>query len=387
MAKIPRPTASAKKPKKPHKDFPLTPHPSGRWCKKVRGKLHYFGTWGDPQAALAKWLEQKDDLLAGRTPRVQGNGITVQDAVNKFLNAKRHLLDNGELSPRTFRDYHAVCGRIVAAFGLSRRLSDLASDDFEHLRKQMARTLGPVALGCEINRARVVFKFCYDSGLLDRPMRYGQGFRRPSAKTLRKERHAKGSRMFEAHEIRAMLDAATQPLKAMILLGINCGFGNSDVGNLPLSALDLDGGWVDYPRPKTGIPRRCPLWPETTAAIREAIGCRPAPKDDAARNLVFVTCRGGSWFKTSIDDNPVAKETVKLLKALGIKRPNLAFYGLRRTFATIAGESRDQPAVDAIMGHSRPDDMPGLYREMISDERLRAVAETVRTWLFGKVSK
>jgi hypothetical protein len=25
--------------RKPHPDFPLTPHPSGRWCKRVRGKL------------------------------------------------------------------------------------------------------------------------------------------------------------------------------------------------------------------------------------------------------------------------------------------------------------------------------------------------------------
>ena len=24
-------------------DFPLTPRPTGRWCKKVKGKLHYFG--------------------------------------------------------------------------------------------------------------------------------------------------------------------------------------------------------------------------------------------------------------------------------------------------------------------------------------------------------
>jgi hypothetical protein len=57
--------------KKPRPDFPLTPHPSGRWCKKVRAKLHYFGKLEDPQAALNKWLDQRDDLLAGRTSPLQ----------------------------------------------------------------------------------------------------------------------------------------------------------------------------------------------------------------------------------------------------------------------------------------------------------------------------
>jgi hypothetical protein len=38
-------------------------------------------------------------------------------------------------------------------------------------------------------------------------------------------------------------------------------------------------------------------------------------------------------------------------------------------------------AVDAIMGHSR-EDMASVYRERIGDDRLRAVAEHVRKWLF-----
>jgi hypothetical protein len=39
------PTAPAKtvKPAKPCPDFPLTAHPAGLWCKKIRGQLHYFG--------------------------------------------------------------------------------------------------------------------------------------------------------------------------------------------------------------------------------------------------------------------------------------------------------------------------------------------------------
>jgi hypothetical protein len=28
---------------KPHKDFPLTAQPSVRWCKKVNGKIIFFG--------------------------------------------------------------------------------------------------------------------------------------------------------------------------------------------------------------------------------------------------------------------------------------------------------------------------------------------------------
>jgi hypothetical protein len=62
----------------------------------------------------------------------------------------------------------------------------------------LAKVRGPVALGNEINRCRIVFEF--DEGVIDRPVGYGQSFRRPSRKIFRPERGAKGPRVFDAAE-------------------------------------------------------------------------------------------------------------------------------------------------------------------------------------------
>ena len=51
----------------------------------------------------------------------------------------------------------------------------------------------------------------------------------------------------------------------------------------------------------------------------------------------------------------------------------------------MADEAKDQPAADFIMGHEVPH-MCSVYRETISDERLKAVADHVRKWLFPERS-
>jgi integrase len=355
------------KPTKPSPDFPLFPHAAGSWAKKIRGKLYYFGPWGDPEGALKKYLEQKDALHAGRKPRAEAEGLTVKELANRFLNVKQALVNGGELSVRTWDDYKVATDLLVDCFGKARLVADLDPDDFAGLRNRMAKSWGPHRLAKMIQCVRCAFKHGYDAGLIERPVRFGPGFNRPSKKTIRLHRAEEGPKLFTADEIRRLLAAAGPALRAMMLLGINCGFGNTDCGNLPRAAVDLERGWVDYPRPKTGIPRRCPLWPETVEAINKALASRPEPKDTASAELVFVTKYGMPWAKDT-SDTPITKETRKLLDAQSI-RGHRNFYTLRHTFRTVADEAKDQPAADFIMGHESPH-MSSVYRERISLGRL-----------------
>ena len=385
------------KPSKPSPDFPLTPHNSGRWCKKVKGKIHYFGPWEDPQAALNRWLDEKDDLLGGRPVR-HGSGVTCRDLCNAFLESKDKLVDSGDITRSHWFDYYRACGRLLDCFGKLTPVDTLSPMDFDRLRSKIAETWGPVSLGNEIQRIRSVFKWGIDSELLNRAVRFGQNFRKPSKKVRRLARKQAGPKEFTAGELRRLIAKAESPLKAMILLGINCGLGQHDLATLPITRLDLRRGWHDYERPKTGTDRRCPLWPETLTALKEALANRPKPTSPEDTELVFITKYGRRWvrLKWTADQNvrkcawidSIGLEFRKLVAELEINGTGKSFYTLRRTFRTIADEAGDQPATVFIMGHAdADDDMSATYRQSIDNTRLRKVTDHVRAWLFPKKRK
>ena len=368
---------------------PIFPHRSGRWARKVQGgRFAYLGKVlpdGDYglASAMERWLREKDFLIAGRLPPSTADGLTVAGLCNSFLTSKLRAFQAGQIVERTFMDLHGVCDLLVGIFGRERPVASLTVADFDEARGKLPATWGPIRTGAIIAKAKSVFKFGLDSGLLDRPVKTGTVFRPPSNRILRLARAARGERLFRPEELRAVIDAAPLQLKAMVLLGANCGFGPTDIGRLPIAALDLQSQWVTFARPKTGIMRRCPLWHETVAALEAVLKSRREPAVESARGLVFITRTGKAWIDGK-GRNSVGHELAKVLRAVGLGDRDLGHYRLRHLLQSVGEEAGDAAAVSHIMGHvAAANDMAAVYRGKISDDRLRRVADHVRQWLFG----
>jgi hypothetical protein len=122
--------------------------------------------------------------LAGRTPDSNGEGLTARKLVNSFLNSKKRLLDSGEIRRSTFQDYYDNRERVLKVFGRATLVRSLRPIDFEHLWAKFAKTHGPVTLCGNITRTRVLFKYAGDT--FDVRVKFGQSFKKPSRRVLRK---------------------------------------------------------------------------------------------------------------------------------------------------------------------------------------------------------
>lgn len=373
-----------RKPKKP-KGSPFSVGSNGQWLKKVDGKLKGFGPWDDHAGALKRYHE----LMTGRSSApAEANGeVTVKELCNLWLDHQKGKFDNGELSQRSWDDNLRIAKRIVEVFGPNREADSLQPKDFKRLRKKITdhhKSLHVVKR--EVISTKAPFKYGAENRLIRLPF-YGTEFNTPTAAQIRKQRSDKkrehGEVRFTADEIRLILENCNPAMRAMVLLGANCGLENESIKQLREIDLNLSTGWLDYDRRKTGIQRRSKLWPETVQAIRAYLEVRPEPNETVEHaDTVFVTKYGNQY---GVGKNfTISKEFGKLLRKLGIKRMGVNHYALRHTFLTEAENLvRDSPATKLAMGHV-DSSITASYRENISDDRLEAISNALHRWLFGK---
>ena len=368
------------KPAKPRADFPLFPHQSGQWAKKVRGKLHYFGVWADPKAAEAKWERDKLALLSGEEPSVV-YGESLGWAGNAFIESKHLQRERDELSTRQFNDYRKVTAKVVEYFGKPKPLGELKPADFERYRNSLPDTWSPVTVSNHLRQVRVFFKYLNDIEATDSPINYSRGLKDPPKRAIRKHQAAQEEKLFSRDEIKALIHTSRSAAHlSHIYLGIDAAYGAADIGRLKTADIDFENSWLGEVRGKTGEARGCWLWPETVAVLRQAIDEKPW--NPSYPDLYSLTKQRKPWWVKDKKSDPVTSAFDGAKKRAKIQKKGVGQYSLRHTFRTIGGDIGDREAVDYIMSHKDPSVSAG-YRHGIDPKRVIAVCSHVREWLFG----
>ena len=336
--------------------------------------------------ALEQYKAVADDLHAGRTPRVQSDGLTVADLCNRFLTARLRKVEAGEMGERMFAEYKQTTDRLVATFGKTRLVDDLAADDFETLRADLAKQYGPVRLGNAIQKVRTVFKY----GLRERADREAGPIRLRSSRSRTRPScddtgRRTAERMLEADELRQLLDAAgvptegDDPARHQRRLRQHRRRNPSPVGPRPRRRL---GGL-----PPSEDRHRAPLSAVAGNRDRDPRGSGGAADAEGrgrrGARVPHLRASLGAHREVAARPSQFSAVLRQAAEEAGIHRDGLGFYTLRHVFRTVADAARDPVAIDLIMGHTDAT-MGSHYRERIEDSRLRAVAEHVRAWLFGE---
>lgn len=349
----------------PIENFPLKPRKDGRFQKRINGLLYYFGADGDRPGAMREYEGVKEDLYAGRKPKVEPDkpggpiSMTMADVARRFLEDRKGLIEDG-----TWRQHRRALKRFAKWTGHGRAAIDLTPDDFSEYGRRLRKRLGPYAYNRERAAILAALNHADAQSWIDRAPKLGAGFKRSPKSKLRATRKP---RLLAGADVNAVLGMSGPNIFGMILLALNGGFGAEDCAALPWASVDLERAVIAYARTKNNIPRTVPLWPETLESLRVLRAKRPA---DA---MVFRTKAGAAW-----KGHAIAHAFRRAWRACAL--PVVKGVGLgacRHTFATYANEVRDTDARRHLMGRLLPG-LDDIYVETLFHGRLQAVVNHVR---------
>ena len=351
--------------------FPLTLHPTGQYCKKIRGKLYYFGT--DKQEALTRYLEQASFLHTSRQSRSDSaiSNLSLKMLCNSYLDHQETRATAGEIKSRQIYDQTSHLRAYARFIGPNRPVSDILTIDLQNFRKKLIKSgKGPNTINNYLSAVKAMYNWATSNEVIDHA---------PNLRAIKKISAPKIERpVFTPRQIRKLLEHANNRMKAMIWLGLNCGLGCTDCSELRWEHLDLHHRRIDFPRSKTGVRRNLVLWDETVEALKAL---------SKTNERVFNTDDGNAYVRvvrkvykdgTSklLNYDSIGRNFSRLLRKTGIKtEKGVGFYTLRRTAATMAAKSGDPFAVQRLLGHADLK-MATTYVQDVSEQTDRVINNT-----------
>lgn len=328
--------------------FPLTLHPTGQYCKKIKGKIYYFGS--NKKEALHKYLDQATYLHGCQEAeqKLTDDNMTIKQLCDMYLKYQFSKVQANDLTAGHHNEQIGSLNRLTAFLECGQKIKNISTIDLQNYKRTLQKThISVYRLNLHISIMKALFHWARENDILENI---------PNIDAISRGKIIRCVKFtFDQEQINQLLSVADVKMQAMILFGLNCGFGCTDCAELKWSDLDRVNTRVKLPRRKTGISRDLPLWPETIKALEKI------PKTG---KLVFYTSKGNPYIRTIFKSdgngngkyttlNTITTQFSRLIKRSGLDVPKgTGFYTLRRTAATMAARSGDPFAVQRLLGHA-----------------------------------
>jgi integrase len=264
--------------------FPLTLHPTGQYCKKIKGKIYYFGS--DRTEELQKYLNKATVLHRGSNDLQKpiSDNMTLKQLCDIYLCYQHSKLQANDLTISHYNEQIGSLNRLTTFLGQKIDIADITTMDLQNYKRMIQNShLSVSRLNLHISIMKALFHWARKNDVLVNIPNIDAISR---GKVTHQEQFT-----FSSEQINKLLSAADMKMRAMIWLGLNCGFGCTDCAYLKWTDIDLVNGRVKLARRKTGISRDLPLWPETIDALE---------KIPRTGKLVFYTSRGNPYIQTHV---------------------------------------------------------------------------------------
>jgi integrase len=312
--------------------------------------MYYFGS--DKKQALERYMYQATYLHGCQNNLQQqkptGDNMTLKQLCDMYLKYQYSKLQANDLTASHHNEQIGSLNKLMAFLGQNIDINNISTLDLQNYKRKIQKSHVSVCrLNLHISIMKALFHWARKNDVLTNIPNIDAVSR---GKIVHQEKFT-----FDPEQVNKLLSAADVKMRAMIWLGLNCGFGCTDCSELKWSDLDLVSARVKLARKKTGILRDLPLWPETVKALE---------KISRTGKLVFYTSRGNPYIQTFLkaDGNGNGKYTTlntittkfsRLIRKSDLDVPKgTGFYSLRRTAATIAARSGDPFAVQRLLGHA-----------------------------------
>ena len=262
------------------------------WVKMYKPLLELLG---DEFASEPHWepamgktpTSEEIQAVQDQTPTAEEIADAYQDATLATvfglykMHQKAEVL-GGQKRNTTYGSIHKDCKNALAFLPPTLRMDGLTLAVLSDAKNKMFAKLGRRTVKNYLGSLKQMLKWFYDETdygkAHDKPTNFDKVFN--VANATRTDVHIP-----TPEEIKDLLAVASDRTKLYILLALNCGMYQSDVGHLTLDEINLADGYIFWDRekePTNEFRVRHDLWPETLAAIRRHI----QPSDSQKRTYI-----------------------------------------------------------------------------------------------------